>query len=316
MIHVAVSILNYNSSESTKACVQSLLTASRETNRSYNLDIFVADNNSAMDDQRRLQLSMAGFPGVHLQVNSSNRGFAAGHNNNLESIFLHSRPEYIWILNNDCLVFKDTLASLIECAGQKPNVGIWGSTLLEQDGETIQCAGGCFYNSWISSYRQYGQGQSLANIGRLGPVDFDYIAGASLFMPVTTLQNGLRSVPLLPGQESAYHQQWLNESFFLYFEEMDLAKRLKPGVKMAWCKQALIKHTGGASTGTTKGQRKPRAEYQATLSALKFTRLHYPQRLWVVAALRYLFKCLQLLVKGQPRLLGTLTHAYRDFWSK
>jgi GT2 family glycosyltransferase len=316
VIHVAVSILNYNSSESTIACVQSLLAASRETGDSYDLDIFVADNDSAIDDQRQLQLSLAELAEVHLQVNSTNRGFAAGHNNNLESIFLHSRPEYIWILNNDCLVFKDTLVSLIECAGQNPNVGIWGATLLEQDGETIQCAGGCFYNSWISSYRQYGRGTSLVQIDQLGVVDFDYIAGASLFFPVTRLQDGFHPLPELSTNANTLNQRWLNESFFLYFEELDLAKRLKPGVAMAWCRGALIRHAGGASTGAGGDQRTSSAEYHATLSALKFTQMYYPNRLWVMAPIRYLSKCVQLLINGKLQLLAPITRAYGKFWRR
>jgi hypothetical protein len=296
--------------------VQSLLAASRETGDSYDLDIFVADNDSAIDDQRQLQLSLAELAGVHLQVNSTNRGFAEGHNNNLESIFLHSRPEYIWILNNDCLVFKDTLVSLIECAGQNPNVGIWGATLLEQDGETIQCAGGCFYNSWISSYRQYGQGTSLIQIDQLGVVDFDYIAGASLFCPSATLQGGLREVSPLHVKEGMASQQWLNEDFFLYFEELDLAKRLQPGLGMGWCKRALIKHEGGVSTGTGDNRRTVMSEYHSTLSALRFTRLHYPGQLWFMAPARYIAKCMQLVLKGEIHLLAPLTRAYRDFWSE
>ena len=315
MSRVAVSILNYNSSRSTIACVQSLLGACVEKSGSCVLEIFVADNNSADDEQRQLQQSLAELRRVHLQLNTENRGFAAGHNGNLKTIFSQSDPDYVWILNNDCLVSEDTLASLISCAQQHPEVGIWGATLLEPDGETIQSAGGCFYNSWISSYRQYGKGTSLEQIDQLEAVEFDYIAGASLFFPLTVLQDGFRSEPFSSADDSTREQRWLNESFFLYFEELDLAKRLKPGLGMAWCKSALIKHVGGASIGTSDDRRTAKAEYHSTLSALKFTRMYYPERLWFMAPARYLSKCLQLLIKGEFRLLGPLTRAYRDFWS-
>jgi len=314
MTRVAVSILNYNSSKSTIACVQSLLEACHQTNDSYLLDVFVTDNDSVANEQLRLQQSLEELPNTHLRKNPENRGFAAGHNDNLKAIFLHSRPDYVWILNNDCLVYEDTLTALIECAQQQPAVGIWGATLLEQDGETLQCAGGCYYYSWISSYRQYGRGATLSQVDRLKSVDYDYIAGASLFFPVTTLQNGLRPPPAIPANDYRDKQQWLNENFFLYFEELDLAKRLKPGIKIAWCRGALIKHVGGASTGTSDDERTSMAEYHSTLSALKFTQLYYSGRLWFVVPARYFSKCLQLLVKGELRLLGPLTRAYRDFW--
>ena len=313
MVRVAVSILNYNSAQSTVACVQSLLDAEQKQGGECLLEVFVADNASDKRDRHYLQQSLADLLNVHVHLNPENMGFAAGHNRNLKAIFHCSSPDFVWILNNDCLVYTETLPSLIKCAQQNPEVGIWGATLLEADGETIQCAGGCFYNAWVSSYRQYGRGKTLSQIDQLETVDYDYIAGASLFFPVATLQRGLRSVPGLSTEECADRQQWLNESFFLYFEELDLAQRLKPEFKMAWCKRALIKHTGGTSTGTAENRKSKLAEYHSTLSALKYTRLHHPRRLWFMAPARYLSKCLQLMVKGEFRLLGSLTWAYCEF---
>jgi len=315
MIRAAVSILNHNSAHSTVACVQSLLGAVRKGGETHHLQVFVADNESDERDRDYLRQSLAGLPNVYVQINAENMGFAAGHNRNLAVIFDGFSPDYVWVLNNDCLVYEETLSSLIESAVQYPGVGIWGATLLEADGETIQCAGGCFYNSWISSYRQYGRGKSLADIGELGPVEYDYIAGASLFFPVNTLQNGLRSVGSLSAEENADAKQWLNESLFLYFEELDLAQRLKPGFGMAWSKKALIKHVGGESTGASNGQRTDLAEYHSTLSALKFTRQYYPARLWFMMPARYLSKCLQLIIKGEPRLIRSLSKAYQNFLS-
>jgi GT2 family glycosyltransferase len=314
MIRVAVSILNHNSAESTIACVQSLLRPEHMESLGFHFEIVVADNASDENDRLQLQQSLAEIPNVQLQMNTRNLGFSAGHNRNLKMIFAGAIPDYVWLLNNDCLVDESSLSSLIKCAMQHPDVGIWGSTLLEPDGQTIQCAGGCFYNSWISSYRQYGRGKTLAQIDQLEPVGFDYIAGASLFFPVATLQDGLHSVQMDRAGESAVAPQWLNESFFLYFEELDLARRLKPGLRMAWCKAALIKHAGGLSTGTNAKKRSQLAEYHSTLSALKFTRLYYPRRLWFMAIARYFSKGLLLLVRMDFRLIGVMTKAYWDFW--
>jgi len=315
MIRVAVSILNHNSAQFTIACVKSLVEAHQMERGAYFLDVFVADNASAKADQHLLLQSLVELPNVHVHMNSVNKGFAAGHNRNLSSIFNHSSPDYIWMLNSDCLVYRETLPSLIKSAVAMPEVGIWGATLLETDGETIQCAGGCFYNSWVSSYRQYGQGKNIAALDQLEYVDFDYIAGASLFLPVTTLKKGLVSARQLPTEIRTDNTQWLSESFFLYFEELDLAHRLKPGFGMAWCKNALVKHAGGASAGTIESNRSELAEYHSTLSALKFTRLYYPRRLWFMAPARYFSKCLLLATRGEFRLIGVMTRAYWDFLS-
>ena len=315
MTRVAVSILNYNSAHSTVDCVQSLLDADQEGGRPYSLEIYVVDNASGEHDRHHLRQSLAELPNVNVHMNSENLGFAAGHNLNLNAIFQQSSPDYVWLLNSDCLVNEGAVSSLIKSAMQQPEVGIWGATLLESDGETIQCAGGCFYNAWISSFRQYGKGKSLKQIDRLGLVDFDYIAGASMFFRSATLNEGLSPVAPLSIGKSPVTRQWLNESFFLYFEELDLAQRLKPGLGIAWCKEALVKHAGGASTGVNNNKRTKLAEYHSTLSALKFTGLYYPRRLWFMMPARYFSKCLLLALCGKGRLIGVMTRAYRDFWS-
>lgn len=314
MASVAVSILSFNSSVQTIACVQKLLAASADTNQTHSIELFVADNGSSDQEQRLLQQSLRKLPADHLSrvhyiQNTQNIGFAAGHNHNIEFIFRHTEPDFVWLLNNDCLVNADTVSELLKSASQRPDVGIWGATILEADGITIQCAGGCFYSPWLSTFRQYGQGRSKTQLSDLKDQEFDYLSGASLFLPAGVLQEGLLE-PAGSGQTSA----WLNEAFFLYFEELDLAKRLKPEYSMGWSKKAIISHVGGSSTGTSGDNRSEAAEYHSSLSALKFTRIHYPGRLWVVAPVRYILKCVQLGLKGRFRLLLPLTRAYRDFW--
>ena len=167
MNRVAVSILNYKSAQSTIACIQSLQAAAKLASETCYLEIFISDNASGAEDQHQLQQALGGMPTVHFRTNDKNLGFSAGHNRNLEAIFSGFNADYIWILNNDCLIAETALGALVECAKNDPEVGIWGATLLESDGQTIQCAGGCFYNSWISSYRQYGHGKHVSQLNQL-----------------------------------------------------------------------------------------------------------------------------------------------------
>lgn len=310
MTTIGVSILNYEAARDTARCVAALLAAQATEESRYALQIHVADNASTAGDKAVLQQALRHFPQVLVHWHERNLGFAAGHNRNIEQMLSGEAPDFVWLLNNDCLVNEGTALALIGCAAQRPDTGIWGATLTEGDGRMIQCAGGCTYQVWLSSYRQHGKGTPLARLDSLKPGRFDYIAGASLFMPVSTLRDGLVAPP---GQAANRGRQWLNEEFFLYFEELDLAKRLRPELGMGWCKAARIAHAGGLGTGATQGKRSPEAEYHATLSALKFTSLYYPRRLWLVAPARFVAKALQLVLTGQPRLIGPNIRAYRAF---
>jgi len=311
MTSIGVSILNFQAARATIACVQSLLAAQDWVDGRFQMQIYIADNASDPVDQKELSKGLDDLQSVHLHFHDANLGFAAGHNRNLVSILSHPAPDYVWLLNNDCLVDAQTIPALLDCAESRPEVGIWGATLLEPDGETIQCAGGCFYSYWLSSYRQHGQGTPAKRLDRLASARYDYIAGASMFMPATTLIAGLR--PPKSGAGSQAHP-WLNEEFFLFFEELDLAARLEPGLKMAWCRQAMIRHAGGAGTDSRPGNRSPSAEYHSSLSALKFTRLYHPGRLWLMAPARLIAKALVNLVAGRFDLLKALLRAYREFW--
>ncbi len=315
MKQIAVSILSFNSMQCTIACVQSLSRGAQAARDQYSVEIFVADNDPGQYGKTQQYETLAEMPCVHLRVNPENLGFAAGHNGNLRAIFEQFNPDYIWLLNNDCLVDEAALPALLRCAHDRPDVGVWGATLLESDGRTIQCAGGCFYNTWVSSYRQYGCGSPLSQRDSLPSVEFDYVAGASMFFPASVLQNDLQALPGNSEMSGAAQSQWLNESFFLYFEELDLVKRLGSDLEIAWCKDALVRHSGGKSLGIKDRQRAVLSEYYSDLSSLKFTRMYYPRRLWVMMPLRYLIKSLLLVFRGDFHLLAPLTLAYKDFIS-
>jgi len=314
MTKVAVSMLNYKSAQSTIECIESLLVAGQAANGKCDLEIFLSDNASGEEDQRQLEVFLGELATVHFHINEENLGFSAGHNQNLATIFANSEPDYVWLLNNDCLVSETALNALLKCAKQRPEVGIWGSTLLEPDGRTIQCAGGCFYNTWIGSYRQYGQGKPLSRLAQIKSVEYDYIAGASLFFPVAVLHSGLEPLETSVFGKVKKRKQWLNEAFFLYFEELDLAQRLKPGMNLAWCRQSLIVHTSGYSVGTSENRRSAMAEYNSTLSALKYSRLYYPKRFWFIAPARFFAKCSLLVARGDFSLIKMVARAYRDYF--
>ena len=112
-------------------------------------------------------------------------------------------------------------------------------------------------------------------------------------------------------------QAYLNEDYFLFYEELDYTQRLKRhGYTIGWCKHSIVYHKGSASVGTTsQGDRTKlsRANYYENLSTFKYTARFYPGWLPWVMLVRLIGKSLILLRRRNFYLFLSLFQAYRDF---
>lgn len=263
----------------------------------------MCDNASDDDSLERLATwgrhHFGGCPGTSAEPRflllrtSRNLGFAGGNNAALRWV-LANDYEFVWLLNSDTCVYPDTLDHLLECARRNPRAACIGATLVEADDPSrIQCAGGCRFNPWLTTYRQVYQGRAWDEVSYLPEPVLDYVAGASMFLRT----EALRRVGLL------------NETFFLYYEELDLARRLyRCGYEIAWCRLARVRHQGGVSLPTDAFR-----HYHENLSTLKYLWQHHRVIFPVGASFRFLAKCLWLPLRGRAGLLPSLVAAYRDF---
>ena len=267
MKSVGVSILNYQAASKTIQCVSSLLKEAAGVSAAISVSIRVIDNGSSDRDFQTLREGLENLEKVSLLRHEENLGFSRGHNINIEGLLGIQPMDFIWLLNNDCELLPGTIRALVNSANENPSVGIWGATLVEGDRRTVQCCGGCRYWSWLSWHRNLGKGKDLSRIHHFSAKRMDYIAGASMFFPTRVLQEGLKPPRT---RKTISGGRWLNEEFFLYFEEIDLARRLRPDYSLDWCREARIIHVGGAGTGATGHKRSRVGEYHATLSALKY----------------------------------------------
>lgn len=303
---VAVSIVNYGLPSLTIKCVALLAKASADNQSICHLDIYIADNYSTDSNAENLLLGLSGYENVTLIRNEKNFGFAGGHNVTLRKI-VEQGYDYVWLLNSDCEVSSSALRHHMESVLAETEPALWGSTLLESDGETVQCAGGCSYNPWLSTFRQLGKGRRLDELDKLNVESMDYVSGASMFFATKLL------FTMSPPAETQGEVQYLNESYFLYFEELDFVQRLPKNVKLGWCKSAILIHEGGASTDATKGKRSSVAEYHSTLSSLKYTFFYHRNKLLIVYPFRFIAKLVQLSMSGNFSLMKNVMKAYSSF---
>ena len=77
----------------------------------------------------------------------------------------HQSCEYYWILNNDTIVDKYALSELLKFAKGKEDLGVLGNTIVEYfDPSIIQCAGGCYYNKYLTINHAYLHGEKVSSI--------------------------------------------------------------------------------------------------------------------------------------------------------
>lgn len=198
-------VLHYQDADDTVRCVRSL-----QRGIALDLGILVVDNGPA-DEAHEALVARLG-PRVTCLATGENLGYSAGNNVGIRWA-LERRPEFVWILNPDTVVAEDTLAGLLATADDLGDAGVLGPrlTLGDSADERIWSDGG------VVDARRYGAtsnrhaGRPAAEVPPEGPVDVDYVPGASMLLRRTMLE----SVGLLP------------EEWFLYFEETDYCRRVR-----------------------------------------------------------------------------------------
>lgn len=321
--HIAVVIVNWNGARDTLACLDSLLGPIEQEK----LSVVVVDNGStdgscgvitawAQGRLSSLQVvdappQAAGspvtqtpsrWPFMTLIRSPRNLGFAAGSNLGIRLCLESGLVDWIWLLNNDTAVEEGAVDALLACTAGPKAPGLIGCTIVEfSDRSRVQCAGGFRHRYLIGTGSPAYRGQPLAEVLASPSPRIDHIAGTSMLMRVDML----REVGLL------------NEEFFLYFEELDYALRAaRAGYDSAWCRRSIVAHKGGVSAGSrslANRRKTPLSEYHSNLSALKFTRRHRPGIFAIFFVARFALKLLHHIGSGNPRLIGPLTRAYRDY---
>ncbi len=115
---ISIVILTYNNLHLTKDCVKSVLAYSDYPN----FEIILVDNNSTDDTQSYLKLLADEHEIITTILNDENLGFAAGNNVGLRE----ASGDYLVILNNDTVVTKGWLLTLLRHLQRDPAIGLIG----------------------------------------------------------------------------------------------------------------------------------------------------------------------------------------------
>jgi GT2 family glycosyltransferase len=217
----SVLMVNFNGLEHLPACLESL---ERQSFQAF--EVILVDN--ASSDASVLWVQEH-FPRVRVVESAKNLGFAGGNNLGLS----FCKAPYVFLLNNDTVLFEDCLEKLKEAVDEVPQVSVLQALMLDfNDSAKVDSWGDALY-WWGTSYN--GRGEAVRDLEVMPAV-----------IPIASACGGASVWPV----DLLVSLGAFDESYFLLFEDVDLSMRARhQGASIFLVKEAKLLHKGSASIG-------------------------------------------------------------------
>ncbi len=233
MTKLSVVIVNYNVKHFIEQCLFSVLKASEN----IACEVFVVDNNSVDGSVTLIQEK---FPQVNLIVNKANTGFSVANNQALKI----AKGEYVLLLNPDTVVQEDTFSKILAFMDVHPDAGGLGVKMLDGQGNFAPESKRGLPTPEVAFYKMFGFSRVFPKSKRFGKYHLSYLP-----------ENQLSEIDVMSGAFMLIRKSvldiigFLDETFFMYGEDIDLSYRIKKaGFKNYYFPDTQIIHYKGEST--------------------------------------------------------------------
>lgn len=307
---ISVIVVNYGTAKLAAAAVDSVL---RHGHGGRAVDVHLVDNASPGGDRDILAARMrdAAWQGrVTFYPETVNHGFGRGNNLVLTALAVRPvPPRYVFLLNPDARLENEALDILADFLDATPAAGIAGAGISRPGSGPVPAAfrfpglvSECTQTLGIGPvYRLFSRwGVSLPPGHPQGPVG--WVSGAAFMARFSALEA----------------VGFFDPAFFLYFEEVDLMRRITgEGWQIWYLPAARIEHAEGVATGVRSddAQRPPRPAYWYQSWAHYFHRSQGTVGAALLGACVLLAAGLHLAhrrLRGKPALLPG--NFLPDFW--
>lgn len=230
---LSIIIVNYNVEYFLEQCLHSV----RKACKNIECDVYVVDNNSV---DGSVEMVAEKFPEVILIANKDNPGFSKANNQAIQI----SKAEYVLLLNPDTVVEEDTFEKVVDFMDQHPDAGGLGVKMIDGKGNFLPESKRGLPTPAVAFYKIFGLSKlfpkskkfakyHLGHLNNDETHEIDVLSGAFMLMRKETLDKiGL-----------------LDETFFMYGEDIDLSYRITlGGYKNYYYPETSIIHYKGEST--------------------------------------------------------------------
>lgn len=256
---VSIIIVNYNTKSLTLDCISSIVLS--EFAGTY--EIILVDNASTDGTVGEVELR---YPQVHIIENGKNEGFSKANNRGI----LRSSGRYVLLLNSDTVVEAATLRTMLDYMDGNLHVGASGCKLILPDGTLDDACKRGFPTPRSSFYYAFGISRVFRNRPRFHRYKLIHL-DADQVHEVDSLVGAFMMVR----REAIDQVGLLDESFFMYGEDIDWCYRMKhAGWKVIYYPGTTVIHYKGASS-----RRKPfKVVYEFHRAMILFHRKHYARK--------------------------------------
>lgn len=230
---LSVVIVNYNVQYFLEQCLKSVMISGK----GIDMEVIVVDNNSVDESVNMVKEK---FPDVKLIENKTNTGFSKANN----QAIIQSAGEYVLLLNPDTVVEDDTFRKIIDFMDVTPDAGGLGVKMIDGKGAFLPESKRGLPTPAVAFFKVFGLSALFPKSKVFGKYHLGYLEN-----------NKIHQVDVLSGafmllrRETLDKTGLLDETFFMYGEDIDLSYRItQAGYKNYYFPHTRIIHYKGEST--------------------------------------------------------------------
>ncbi|MDX1685193.1 MAG: glycosyltransferase, partial [Saprospiraceae bacterium] len=230
---LSIVIVNYN----VKYFLEQSLRSVYRSNFHYDYEVIVVDNDS---DDGSMEMVEKSFPDVIRIRNSENLGFSKANNQGIRI----ARGQYILLLNPDTILSENTLKIAVDRMDENKRIGGLGVRMIDGGGHFLPESKRGLPTPFVAFCKAFG-------LSRLFPRSRTFNYYHLGHIP----QNRSSEVDVLSGAFMMIRRSvideigGLDESFFMYGEDIDLSYRIQKAGYINWYEaETSIVHFKGEST--------------------------------------------------------------------